>query len=421
MRKRAYLFTRDALWSKVAQEYLGVFAQARQCSQRQPTRRFRARAVLPVSAALPEISLHHLRRMTDSTGLLQHARFNIPDRAFGYCTDDNARALLLTVSAQDLLPADEELASMRACYLGFLAHALNPDTARFRNFMSYERQWQESEGSEDSQGRALLALGVTAARAPEEAQQAAAAALFNQALPKAKTFISPRAWAMTLIGINAYREKFTGDSGAKRMAKLLATRLLRNFHRNATEDWHWFEDVLTYDNGKLAEALLLTGSSLADKRMISTGIQALEWLTKVQIRNGRFVPIGNDGWYRRDGHRARFDQQPIEAQSMIEAYLAAHRVTGDNRWASLAHQVFQWYLGENDLNIPLYDRQTGACYDGLGPGGPNLNQGAESTLAWLLALTDLHKLRAAIPAQPPGQPEAMRGESVPRTRSYGQA
>jgi hypothetical protein len=207
---------------------------------------------------------------------------------------------------------------------------------------------------------------------------------------------------MTLIGINAYLEKFTGDSGAKRMARLLANRLLRNFRRNATEDWFWLEDVLAYDNGKLAQALLVTGASLADKRMINTGLQALEWLTQVQIRDGRFVPVGNDGWYRRDGHRARFDQQPIEAQSMIEAYVAAHTVTGDTRWADLAYQVFQWYLGQNDLNVPLYDLQTGACYDGLGPEGSNLNQGAESTLAWLLALTDMHRQHAARSAQPLG-------------------
>ena len=420
MRKRAYLFTRDAVWSQVAQEYFRVFAQAKKRGERLPTRRFIPQAVLLASAGLPDINLEHLRRMTDSTGLLQHAKFNIPDRTHGYCTDDNARALVLTVSAQDLLTGDDKLASMSACYLGFLAHALDPATGRFRNFMSYDRRWEENDGSEDSQGRALWALGVTVGRAADEGLLALATALFNRALPVAEAFSSPRAWAMTLIGINAYREKFTGDSGAKRMARLLANRLLRNFRRNATEDWFWLEDVLAYDNGKLAQALLVTGVSLADKRMISTGLQALEWLTEVQIRDGRFVPIGNDGWYRRDGHRARFDQQPIEAQSMIEAYLAAHRVTGDTRWANLAHQVFQWYLGENDLNIPLYDRQTGACYDGLGPGGPNLNQGAESTLAWLLALTDLHKLRAAIPAQPPGQPEAMRGEAVPRSQSYGQ-
>jgi glycosyltransferase involved in cell wall biosynthesis len=395
IRKRAYLFTRDAVWNKVAQEYFNVFAEAKERGQRQPTRRFRAHAILPATAALPKINLEHLRRMTDSTGLLQHSKFSIPDRMHGYCTDDNARALVLTVSAQDLLPADDELASMSACYLGFLAHALNPGTERFRNFMSYDRRWEETEGSEDSQGRALWALGVTVGRAPDKGQLAAATSLFNRALPAAETFTHPRAMALALVGINAYLGRFAGATGAKRMAKLLARRILRDFKRNAADDWYWFDDILTYDNGKLAQALLTTGTLLENARMVEVGTKALEWLTEVQSATGVFRPVGNDGWYRRGGHRARFDQQPLEAQSMIEAYVAAYAASGETRWADLAYGVFQWFLGRNDLSAPLWDPKTGACYDGLGPEGPNLNQGAESTLAWLLALSDMHRLRAA--------------------------
>jgi glycosyltransferase involved in cell wall biosynthesis len=395
IRKRAYLFTRDAVWNKVAREYFNVFAEAKERGQRQPTRRFRAHALLPATAALPKVNLEHLRRMTDSTGLLQHSKFSIPDRMHGYCTDDNARALVLTVSAQDLLPADDELASMSACYLGFLAHALNPGTERFRNFMSYDRRWEETEGSEDSQGRALWALGVTVGRAPDKGQLAAATSLFNRALPAAETFAHPRAMALTLVGINAYLGRFAGATGAKRMAKLLARRILRDFKRNAADDWYWFDDILTYDNGKLAQALLTTGTLLENARMVEVGTKALEWLTEVQSATGVFRPVGNDGWYRRGGHRARFDQQPLEAQSMIEAYVAAYAATGETRWAELADRVFQWFLGRNDLSAPLWDPKTGACYDGLGPEGPNLNQGAESTLAWLLSLSDMHRLRAA--------------------------
>jgi len=395
IRKRAHLFTRDAVWSKVAQEYFKVFAEAKERGQRQPTQRFRARAILPATAApLPEINLEHLRRMTDSTGLLQHSKFNIPDRAHGHYTDDNARALVLTVSAQDLLSQDDRLASMSVCYLGFLAHALNPGTARFLNFMSYDRRWEEAEGSEDSQGRALWALGVTVGHAPDKGQVVAATSLFNRALPAAETFSHPRASALALIGINAYLGRFAGDSGARRTARLLARRILRDFRRNATDDWYWLEDILTYDNGKLAQALLVTGACLENARMVEVGIKALEWLTEVQCTAGMFRPVGNDGWYRKDGHRARFDQQPIEAQSMIEAYVAAHAATGETRWADLAEQVFQWFLGHNDLAAPLWDPDTGACHDGLGPEGANLNQGAESTLAWLLSLADMHKLRA---------------------------
>ncbi|HZK49483.1 MAG TPA: glycosyltransferase family 4 protein [Thermoleophilia bacterium] len=401
MRKRAYVFTRDAVWSKVAQEYLNVFAEAKERQQWRPTRGFRARAILPTSTALPEINLAHLRRMSDGAGLLRHATFNLPDRAHGYCTDDNARALVLTVSAQDLLPGDEGLASMSACYLGFLSHALDPGTGRFRNFMSYDRRWEETEGSEDTQGRALWALGVTVAHAPDEGQRAAATSLFHRALSGAEALTHPRASALALVGIHAYLGRFAGDTGAKRVAKLLARRILHDFKRNATDDWYWFEDILTFDNGKVAQALLLAGTFLKDRTIVEVGVKALEWLTDMQFANGMFRPVGNCGWYRRGGLRARFDQQPIEAQSMIEVYASAYAATGETRWADLADQVFQWYLGQNDLGVPIWDSKTGACCDGLGPEGPNLNQGAESTLAWLLSLTHMHKLRTALSVRSP--------------------
>ena len=413
IRKRAYLFTRDAVWSKVAEEYFNVFAEAKARDQRQPTRRFQARAIISGTAALPEINLEHLRRMTDSTGLLQHAKFNIPDRQHGYCTDDNARALILAVSAQGLAPGGGELASMDARYLSFLVHAFDPASGRFRNCMSYDRRWENTDGSEDSQGRALWALGITVGRAVDEGQLAAATSLFNMALPAAGSFAHSRSAALALIGINAYLGRFRGSTGAKRMARVLANRLLRNFRRNATDDWYWFEDVLTYDNGKLGQALLATGTLLGNSRMVDVGIKTLQWLTKVQFAAGMFRPIGNDGWYQKDGHPSRFDQQPIEAQSMIEAYVAAYAATGEDRWLDLAEQVFRWFLGENDLGAPLWDPKTGACYDGLGPEGPNLNQGAESTLAWLLSLADMHSLRAIRSCQPLGQ--SARG---PSSRSY---
>jgi hypothetical protein len=395
IRKRAYQFSREAIWSKVAQEYFRVFEDAKVRGQRQPTRRFKA--IANDTTALPDINLDHLRRMTDDTGLLQHAMFNVPDRTHGYCTDDNARALVLAASAHHLLLEDERLASMSACYLAFLVHAFNPATARFRNFMSYDRRWMETEGSEDSQGRALWALGVTIARAPDKGQLAAASSLFNRALPAVETFTHCRSSALALIGINAYLGRFAGSTGAKRVAKMLARRIIREFRKNATEDWYWFEDVLTYDNGKVAQALVTTGVLLENPKMVQVGIAALEWLTKVQFEAGFFRPIGNDGWYLKDGHRARFDQQPLEAQSMIEAYGAAYAATGELRWADLANQTFLWYLGQNDLGAPLADSRTGGCYDGLGPEGPNLNQGAESTLAWLLSLAEVHRLRSADP------------------------
>lgn len=410
IRKRAYLFTRNAVWSTVATEYFKVFAEARERGRREPTRRFAAPTLVPTTPLLPPLEVSHLRYMTDDTGLLQHARFNVPDRTHGYCTDDNARALVLFATARDLLLENDHVESMTASCLSFLAHALDPDSSRFRNFMTYERRFEESEGSEDSQGRALWALGVTAGASAHAGHLAAATWLFNQALPAADRFVHPRSSALALVGINAYLKRFPGDSRARRTAGALATRIETDFRNNATDDWFWFDDILTYDNGKPAQALIVTGASLQNAGMIRIGIQALEWLTDVQLTDGQFTPIGNDGWYRRGRHRARFDQQPIEAQSMIEAYCAAHSVTGAARWAGAAEQVFRWFLGHNDLNAPLYDPQTGACCDGLGAEGPNLNQGAESTLAWLLSLADMHRLRAAFGDRAPHKLEVVGAE-----------
>lgn len=397
IRKRAYLYGREMVWSAVARRYMKAFVRAREERTGQP----RGAALAPVAARrpaeLPTIRLDHVRRMTDDTGMFQHAIGKIPNYDEGYCTDDNARALILCVLLEELAdetltPAVDRLAER---YLAFLWHAFNRDTGRFRNFMAYNRTWLDEQGSEDSHGRALWALGSMAGRSDDARMRSVAGRLFNQALPAALEFNSPRAWAYSLIAIHEYLRRFYGDSLAQDTREQLAERLFQLHQRTNCSDWPWFEYELTYANARLPHALLLCGRWLARGEMAEAALRSLDWLTNIQrSEEGHFVPIGNQGFFRRAGERARFDQQPIEAHATLSACLEAYRTTGDERWWSEAQRAFDWFLGRNDVGLPLYDPTTGGCCDGLHPQRVNRNQGGESTLAYLLALTEMRLANA---------------------------
>jgi hypothetical protein len=279
-------------------------------------------------------------------------------------------------------------------YLAFLQHAFNPVTGRFRNFFAYDRRWCEAQGSEDSHGRALWGLGTVLGRSVDEGLRSAAGRLLEFSLPAAMEFSSPRAWAYTLLGIQQYLDSYPGDRDAQKIRSVLSRRLLEMYESIRGPDWNWFEDVLAYGNARLPQAMLLVGSACSDDRMISAGLEALDWLLKTQRceTNGHFVPIGSQGFYRRGGEKARFDQQPLEAAGAVSACLQAYRVTGDHRWCGEAWSAFNWFLGDNDLQLPLYDSVTGGCRDGLHPDRANQNQGAESTLSFLMALLEMCSL-----------------------------
>lgn len=395
IRKKAYTFCREAIWKEVARKYLQVFTEVRQERSQCPRPMHSLKTPGSVSTfELPELKLDHLKNLTDDTGILQHATVTIPVRTHGYCTDDNARALIVsTMAKQFLLPDHALLYSLSSRYLSFLQDAFNEENSKFRNFMNYSRQWKEKQGSEDSHGRAIWGIGMAVAYLEDPGQLAMATTLLDRAV-KSADFSVPRALAFGLVGIHAYLRRFSGDSELKRIRRKMANRLFERFKSNATKDWPWFEDVLTYANGKLPHALLLSGQWLQRGDMVDMGIRVLEWLRKIQIENGYFVPIGNDGWYIKNGNKARFDQQPIEAHAMIEASTEAFNITRDKKWIDTATTCFNWYLGQNDLKTSLYDPKTGGCRDGLMPEGVNQNEGAESTLAWLLSLIAMQKLSA---------------------------
>ncbi|CAB1061169.1 Glycosyltransferase [Olavius sp. associated proteobacterium Delta 1] len=397
MRKKAYMFSRDAVWKEVSRKYLQVFREVQLNRTRNP--RPRHSYVENIKAItifeLPEIKLDHLKAFTDDTGILQHANYTIPDRTHGYCTDDNARALLVAAMGQKYLPTNGlGLNSLSGHYLGFLLYAYNEKNGRFRNFMTYSRHWIEEIGSEDAHGRAIWCLGKAVAFLNDPGYLAMSTTLFNKALRAVENFHSPRTTAFCLVGLHAYLNKFAGDSDVRKIRGVLADRLFNQFKNNATDDWPWLENALNYANGKLPHALLLSGHRMQRNDMIDMGLNSLKWLLAIQTEDNHFVPIGSNGWYEKGGPRARFDQQPVEANAMIEACVEAFNVTRDHTWFENAVMCFNWFLGHNDLNMPLYDPKTGGCRDGLMADGINQNEGAESSLAWLLSLMTLQKLYA---------------------------
>jgi glycosyltransferase involved in cell wall biosynthesis len=392
MRKRAYVRGRDMIWPEVARRYARSFEQALARHKRpaDPDGIF-----IPLNKRpreLPPMKLDHLRRLTDDTGILQHAVFAVPDFSKGYTTDDNARALILAVLLEEVedevSSATEDLASR---YLAFLWYAFDPVSCHFRNLLSYDRAWSDGEFSEDGHARALWALGTVLGRSTNEDLRGPAGNLFERALRKALDATSPRAWAFSLLAIHEYLRRFSGDRSVQLARETLADRLLDIYGRASTPEWSWFEDVVSYDNGKLPHALLLCGRWMKDRpEMTEVGLKTLDWLVRLQRPSGgRFVPVGSNGFYRRGGPRARFDQQPLEAYTMVSACLEAHRLTGDARWRKEAQVAFDWFLGSNDLGQLLCDARTGGCRDGLHADRVNQNQGAESTLAFLLSLVEM--------------------------------
>jgi len=402
MRKRAYLFARGMVWKRVAQGYMESFSRVRRDHMESPRIQFSARLTKKSLGQLPQLKLNHFNQMTDDTGMLQHAIFTVPNRREGYTTDDNARALILAVLLEhtdvDKDPAGEAglvCAKSPGLYLSFLEHAFNSETGRFKNFLGYDRRWDEAEGSEDCHGRALWALGTVLGRSQDQGCRGAAGRLFEFSLPAVLAFSSPRAWAYTLLGVQQYLTCYPGDRDAQKVRSTLSRRLLEMYESIRRLDWKWFEDVLAYGNARLPQSLLSAGAACSDDRMVSAGLESLDWLSTVQHCeiNRHFVPIGSQGFYRQNGEKARFDQQPLEAAGAVSACLQAYRLTGDSRWHNEAWSAFNWFLGDNDLQLPLYDSATGGCRDGLHPDRANENQGAESTLSFLMALLEMRSVQ----------------------------
>lgn len=391
IRFKAYQYGRSMIWKEVARKHLNLIAEIKE-RKSLPKPWEKARKRYKILDELPEINLFHLKTLTDDTGIIQHAKFTVPNLHHGYCVDDNARALIVACIYRSL-HKDKTIIPLLRRYLAFLYYAFNPENGRFRNFMSYDRRWLEIEGSEDSHGRALLGLGIAVNYVYNDATRNMAMLLFLDALRVVENFPSPRAWAFTIIGLQAYLRIYSGDTYARNLRTILAEKLFLLFKAKSSDDWLWCEDSLTYINAKLPHALILAGQWIPNREMFDMGIRSLEWLLKIQTApEGHLSIIGNDGWYERKGQKAGFDQQPIEAMGLIEACLDTYIATKDKKWLQESERCLGWFLGRNDLQVKIYDFGTGGCHDGLESNGVNANQGAESTLAWLISLLRMYEI-----------------------------
>jgi len=347
-----------------------------------------------IEAELPPPRLDHVRRLTDDTGILQHALYTVPDPHHGYTTDDNARALLAVVQYHQLTD-DPEAAELAWRYLAFLRYAQRED-GHFRNFLAYNRTWLEECGSEDSHGRTAWALGYTVANAPSPGIRDGAFTLFERLLRVLDSLQSPRAQAFSLLGLSWVARTSDGQEKVLALSRAFADRLVSLWDATADDEWQWFEDYITYSNARLCEALLHAYVTCETKEYLEVGLSSLEFLSSVCFVGDMLDIVGNNGWYHRGGKRALFDQQPVDALAMTQACLSAYQITREERFLDRALSAYRWFLGHNRLGAALYDPTTGGCYDGLHPDRVNGNQGAESTLAHLLA-----RLAFEVPTIPP--------------------
>jgi glycosyltransferase involved in cell wall biosynthesis len=392
MRKRAYVSSRSMTWERTAARYLTTFESARRGHRLRVIARPDQNVPVGDKQPPPEMQIGHLLSMCDDTGLLQHAVHSVPDRSQGYCLDDNARALLLASALN--LPGEQRLSdALTARLAAFVQHAWNPVTRRFRNFMSFDRNWLEDSGSEDSHGRTLWALGECARNDASPSRRRWAAALFAEALPSAEDFRSPRAWAFALLGLDAYCAAVAEHAFAARVRHVLADRLMAIIAAVETRDWVWFEEGLAYDNARLPQALIVTGMATGTPAYVEAGLRSLRWLVTLQTAPaGLFRPVGTDGFDSKRTPPQPFDQQPLEATATISACLAAWRADGDAEWRANAARSFAWFLGDNDLSLPLVDVETGSCRDGLHRDRRNENRGAESVVSYLLGLSEIRQM-----------------------------
>lgn len=366
---------RRVTWTRTALAYRAALQAA--CEEAEPKL-----AVLPLA---------HFAAMCDDTGLFQHAVGGIPDRQHGYCIDDNARALLLSNALGSArLACQPAIQPLR--FAAFIQHGWNPDRGRFRNFLGFDRRWLEEVGSEDSHGRTLWALGITAAESPDTELAQWAANLFAWALDSVESFTSPRAWAFALLGLHGYSARRPFDRKAGHIGHVLAERLKDLLLICSREDWTWFESRLTYDNARLCEALIVTGRDAGLPDMVDAGLSALRWLIARQTApGGHFRPVGSEGFLLASCEPQPFDQQPLEACATVAACLAASSVEADPYWHAEAERALAWFTGANDLGIPVVDVATGSCRDGLHRNRANQNRGAESLLSYLMAMTDMDR------------------------------
>ncbi|MFH2095717.1 MAG: glycosyl transferase, partial [Bacteroidota bacterium] len=392
IKRRAYEYGRNMTWPKTGEKYIQL---AENVLKENPAMIEKKETVLDF-LILPQFSLVHINRLTDDTGIIQHAKFGIPNLKEGYCLDDNARALLMVLMAFKQ-KKDARAFELSPVYLSYI-HYMQNANGTFRNFLSFSRHFLDDVGSEDSFGRTIWALGYLMCNAPNDAYYQTGKLLFFNASPNFEKLTSIRGIANTIIGISYYlKSNPSDDSMTERMRKMVYT-LINHYERNESSDWKWFEALLAYDNGVMPLALLHAAEILNDATINKIAFESMDFLSKHTMNDNYLSVIGNEKWYRKEGERSVFAQQPIDAMAMVLMYYQAYIVSKDKDYLNKLYSSFLWFLGENDLRMSLYDFETKGCCDGFESYGVNRNQGAESSLAYLIshitvlkAYEELHK------------------------------
>lgn len=381
LRRKAYDYGRSRTWPKIGNKYWKLFN-----SIKQPihitTKAFPAGAKGKTSIEIPEPSLTHIKRLTDDTGLFQHSKFIVPNRKYGYCTDDNARAVIAMTRYYAQYPEPEAM-RLFDIYLSFIMHSQD-ENGLVRNFMNFDRSWMENEPVNDALGRVLWAFGTVMANSPSPSYIPIIKDCFDRSVKHVRKLL-PRGMAYSILGMSDYLKQFPGASDIKREMELAADELMVQYRENSYPDWPWFEEILTYNNAILPYAMFVAGKTLSDK-YFDVAKKTCRFLLSATFNGSFFSFVGNNGWYERGKEKAEFDQQPVEVASTVMMLKAAYDVTGDSELLKLQKKTFGWFLGQNDLHIPVYNFKTKGCHDGLMQGGVNTNQGAESILSFLLSL-----------------------------------
>ena len=341
---------------------------------------------------LPPIKLDYLVAITDETGVVQHSKFATPNRGEGYSTDDNARALIVCTKHNKLYRSSET-AKLADIYLSFLYHMQMKD-GRLHNFLGYDRRFLDEVGSDDSVGRTLWACGNAINSNLDAEKKLIAKTIFDKALPHSISSTSPRAKAFTVLGLSQYQCAYPKDQALSRNMIKLIKQLLKLYEKESSVEWPWFEEYITYCNARLPQALFEAYEHIKNEKYVQVAKDSFNFILKVQMNNNMFTPIGNNGWYKKGGQIAFYDQQSVEASCMTETALAAFQVTRSKYFNTAAQTIFAWFLGKNTKGLQVYNPNTGGCYDGITPEGLNLNQGAEATVTYLLARLDLETIKS---------------------------
>lgn len=402
MRRSAYQFGRDMIWNSVAAKYQEKYNEAIK-KYKSDVKVSHNKQVDPSDNLpdLPEVKIDYLKTLTDDTGIYQHASYTVPNRKHGYTTDDNARGAMVAIDHWNIFGEDSALDLLRT-YLSFLGSAIDTQDGRARNYLTFDRKWKREKRTEDAHGRLLWAAGTLIRKKPNASLVGYGNQLFQQAMEPVDEFTSPRAWAFSILGIRRYLDEFGGDRNAKRVGSDLADKMLEKFKENSSDDWVWPEDSVTYENARLPQALICWGDFSSNQEMMEWGLKSLHWLMDIQYDSSRGILslIGTDGWLVRGEEKADYDQQPVEVAALIDANWQAWEATESRDYLKNIYTAFNWFLGKNDLGVTLYDFRSGGCRDGLHPSRVNENEGAESTLSWLMSLHRMYKLMGVLKSEP---------------------